>query len=538
MRRHRATLATLAALLALTSAAPLGTAGAAEPSAGATRAAASTLQWTTCQSARLRAAGAECATLAVPLDYARPGGRQITLALSRVQHTSSAADYRGPILVNFGGPGAPGLDASTLGSDVPNGVGDSYDWIGFDPRGVGASRPALRCIPGYFHADRPDYRPRNQHLVQVWLNRSRHYADACARKHPALIEHLTTLDSARDMDRIRQALGVDAISYYGFSYGTYLGQVFATRFPQRLTRAVFDSTVDPTRVWYAANLDQDLAFDRNIRIWFRWVARYHSTYHLGSTEQQVQKKWYAVLDQLAAHPAGGKLGPDEWTDSFLYAGYYRFVWTQLGRLFADYVHQGSWRPLLRFYRDFNGSSDDNGYAVYLGVQCTDAHWPQRWSQWERDNTRVAAKAPFETWSNAWFNAPCLFWHARAHKPVRIDGSKAGSVLLIDETLDAATPYHGSLVARRLFPHSSLIAEPGGATHADSLSGDACVDNLVARYLKTGKRPPRQQWNGADYLCRPLPDPAPAGHRQAPANQPSGASVTPRSPAWLRARATR
>ena len=82
------------------------------------------------------------------------------------------------------------------------------------------------------------------------------------------------------------------------------------------------------------------------------------------------------------------------------------------------------------------------------------------------------------------------------------------MLLIDETLDAATPYLGSLVVRQLFPNSSLIAEPGGTTHADSLSGDGCVDNAVATYLASGKRPPRQRWNGPDFLCRPLPDPVP------------------------------
>ena len=97
-----------------------------------------------------------------------------------------------------------------------------------------------------------------------------------------------------------------------------------------------------------------------------------------------------------------------------------------------------------------------------------------------------------------------------------NGVGVSSALLVDERLDAATPFAGSLTVRRLFPHSSLIAEPGGATHADSLFGDRCVDNLIASYLATGKRPTRQRWNGPDYLCRPLPDPVPprasAAHR--------------------------
>jgi hypothetical protein len=251
------------------------------------------------------------------------------------------------------------------------------------------------------------------------------------------------------------------------------------------------------------------------------VAKYHSTYHLGRTMKSVRHKWYDALDKLAAHPAGGQLGPDEWADTFLYAGYYRFTWLSLGDAFAGFIHDHRWRPVMSLYRSFSGVGDDNGFAVYAAVQCTDAPWPKSWSTWKADNTRVSQKAPFLTWGNAWFNAPCLYWHAGARKPVHVNGAAVRSVLLIDETLDAATPYHGSLVVRKLFPHSSLIAEPGGATHADSLSGDACVDNAIASYLSTGKRPPRQHWDGPDYLCRPLPDPVPlhAGHGGSAQLQP-------------------
>lgn len=466
------------------------------------------LHWGACQDPELSAFNAQCALLSVPLDYSNPSGKHIKIAVSRVEHTSSGADYKGAILVNPGGPGGSGLSLATLGQDVPHHAGDGYDWIGFDPRGVGSSRPAMRCRPNYFHPNRPDYRPRSQHLVDVWLARSKKYADTCARRYPQLIKHMTTAEVARDMNSIRKALGMSKISFFGFSYGTYLGQVYATLFPTHLKRMVLDSNVDPHRVWYPANLDQDRAFDRNAKIWFRWVAKYHSRYHLGRSEKAVESKWYDVLNKLAKNPAGGELGPDEWSDTFLYAGYYRFDWLELGDAFAGYVHQHRWRLVMSLYRSFNDTSDDNGYAVYTAVQCTDAPWPKSWSTWRADNTRVAAKAPFLTWGNAWFNAPCLYWRASARKPVKVTGVGAQSVLLIDETLDAATPYHGSLVVRRMFPNASLIAEPGGATHADSLSGDRCVDNAIADYLATGKRPPRQRWNGPDYLCRPLPDPVP------------------------------
>ena len=475
---------------------------------GAAAAATATINWGHCQDSELSAFGAQCAMVSVPLNYTHPNGKHIKIAVSRILHTSSASKYQGAILVNPGGPGARGLSLATLGEDVPHHVGDDYDWIGFDPRGVGASRPAMHCVRNYFHTNRPDYRPRTQHLVDVWLARSKKYANACADKYPALIHNMTTADVARDMNQIRKGLGLSKISFYGFSYGTYLGQVYATLFPTHLKRMVLDSNVDPHRVWYRANLDQDVAFNRNSKIWFRWLAKHHSHFRLGSTESAVENKWYDVLDKLADNPAGGELGPDEWSDTFLYAGYYRLDWLELGEAFTNYVHRHQWRPVISLYSSFVDEGNDNGFAVYAAVQCTDAKWPKSWSTWKADNTRINAKAPFLTWGNAWFNAPCLYWQAGGRQPVDVTGVGVQSALLIDETLDAATPFEGSLTVRKLFPHSSLIAEPGGATHADSLFGDNCVDNLIATYLATGKRPPRQRWNGPDYLCRPLPDPKP------------------------------
>jgi pimeloyl-ACP methyl ester carboxylesterase len=506
----RSPLAVTLALAAATATAITATPAAATPAVDG-RAAATTapsISWGGCGRFDVYASGARCGYLSVPLDYNHPNRRHIKIAVSEVRHTG--ADPQGPMLVNPGGPGGSGIGLSGLGQAVPRGAGDGYDWVGFDPRGVGASVPALRCDRHYFRPARPDYRPRTAHLMRVWKHRSRHYAQQCADKHPRLIRHLTTEDNARDMEQIRLALGAPQISFYGFSYGTYLGQVYASLFPSHLKRMVLDSTVDPRRVWYAANLDQDLAFDRNIRIWFRWVADNHRAYHLGRTGKAVRKAWYATLDQLAAHPAGGKLGPAEWTDTYLYAGYYRSTWLSLGRAFTRYVHGSHWKPTLSLYRAYTDPSDDNGYAVYLATECTDAPWPAKWSTWRADSERIDAKAPFLTWSNTWFNAPCHWWQAPAHTPVTIDGSQTSSVLLIDETLDAATPYAGSLEVRRRFPNASLIAEPGGTTHADSLSGDDCVDNRIARYLATGDLPARQAGDGPDLKCAPLPDPKPRG----------------------------
>jgi hypothetical protein len=192
------------------------------------------------------------------------------------------------------------------------------------------------------------------------------------------------------------------------------------------------------------------------------------------------------------------------------AAYYRFGWEDLAHAWQLLDKHGTTGPMLEQFSENDLPGNDNEFAVYSAVQCSDAHWPRSWSTWRKDSDAYAKKYPFLTWNNAWYNAPCLYWKGRSHTPITIRGDSTKSVLLIDETLDSATPYDGSLEVRRLYPHASLIAEPGGTTHADSLSGDACVDDKIAAYLKTGARPARKSWDGPDALCTPLPNPHPHG----------------------------
>jgi hypothetical protein len=271
---------------------------------------------------------------------------------------------------------------------------------------------------------------------------------------------------------------------------------------------VLDSNVDPRNVFYQANLNQDIGFDRNLKIWFGWLAQYDSVYHLGSTAKAVEALFYRTEAQLTLHPADGKIGGDEWVDIFLQTGYKQFNWPLLGDAFAGYVNNHDVANLENLFLLIDGFGNDNSYAVYLAVQCTDVQWPQQWSTWARDNWATFARAPFETWGNAWGNAPCLYWPAPAHHPLTIDGRHVSSALLIDQTLDAPTPFEGSLEVRSLFPNSSLIALPGGTTHGSSLEGDACLDDQVAAYLADGTLPARQPGNGPDTTCAPLPQPVP------------------------------
>ena len=474
------------------------------------------IAWGECEDAGLRAREAECGFLSVPLDHAKPGGKQIELAVSRIRHSVPDDRYQGVMLVNPGGPGGSGLALSVLGEYVPDNAGAAYDWIGFDPRGVGASRPALACDGDYLGYDRPPYVPTTSTIETDWLRRAKGYAADCDRAGGALLDHMRTTDTVADMELLRSALGAEQINFYGFSYGTYLGQVYATLHPERVRRMVLDGNVNPARVWYDANLDQDVAFDRNIKVYFRWLAKHHDVYGLGATGKAVEKLFYREQARLESKPAAGVIGPAEFTDVFLQAGYYVFGWEVVATGFAAWVHDRDPRLLKALYDQGSPqmAGADNGYAVYLAVQCTDAQWPTSWQKWRTDNWRVHAAAPFETWGNAWYNAPCLTWGARAGKPVAVTGTKVPPILLVSETLDAATPFSGSLEVRKRFPRSVLIEGVGGTTHAGSLFGNACVDDTIAAYLATGKLPKRVKADTSDKRCQPIPQPDPSARSRA------------------------
>jgi pimeloyl-ACP methyl ester carboxylesterase len=468
------------------------------------------IKWTPCTDSNLKLHKADCGFLTVPMDYSKPGGTTIQLALSRVRHTVPQSKYQGVMLVNPGGPGGSGRGLSVIGSLVPNGAGAAYDWIGFDPRGVGDSKPSLSCDSKYTGYDRPQYLPNTMKLEKTWLERVKRYGAKCTKAGGPLLDHLKTLDTVKDMDSLREALGADQINYYGFSYGTYLGQVYATLHPDRVRRMVLDGNVDPTRVWYDSNLDQDLAFDRNMKIYFGWIAKYDSVYHLGKTAAVVEKLFYAQQAQLAKKPADGVLGPDELTDTFLQAGYYVFGWQDVANAFSAWVTRHDPAPLRKLYDSNNPQTKgaDNNYAIYLAVQCTDVQWPTKWPTWQVDNWAMQRKAPFETWANAWYNAPCRTWSAKPGLPVTVSGETVPPILLLSESLDAATPFPGSIEVRKRFPKASLIEGDGGTTHAGSLFGDKCVDNSVADYLATGLLPARVSGDRADKHCSPLPQPDP------------------------------
>jgi pimeloyl-ACP methyl ester carboxylesterase len=481
-------------------------------------AAPSALHWHSCT---IGGGSLLCAKLTVPLDYTHPSGKKIQLALSEVPATVPAAQRQGILLVNPGGPGGSGLaTASFVAQGLDPAVSSQYDIIGFDTRGVGSSVPALHCDPGFFAHTRPDYIPANAAAERVLVGRARAYAAACQRRFGWLLPYMTTANMARDMDQIRQAMGQRQLNYLGYSYGTYLGQVYATLFPHQVRRMVLDSTVDPTGIWYADNIGQDYAFQGRINAFFAWVAKYQNVYRLGATAASVSQAWHTARARLAAHPAANPSGPaigaDEFDDMFLSGGYYNGYWPVLASSLAAYLHQGSARLLVRQYvplgrQDETQSQFENEFAVYNAVECADAPWPRNWSRWDADARRVFRKAPFETWDNTWFNAACAFWPVRVTvQPMRIGAAGLPGILMLQGTLDGATPYAGAQNAHRLLPTARMVVVTGGGNHGQALSypPNHCADGYLNRYLASGVLPAKHGL--VDATCPALPAPSPSG----------------------------
>ncbi|WP_197363621.1 alpha/beta fold hydrolase, partial [Streptomyces clavuligerus] len=243
----------------------------------------------------------QCATLQMPLDYRRPDGPTIGVAISRLA-TSTPEQRRGVLLFNPGGPGGSGLEDPLLfAKDLPRSVLERYDLIGFDPRGVGRSSP-LNCgldedekAGGFWSPYKPETEQRD-------IARSRSIAEKCRAREGERVPHISTRNTARDMDVIRAVLGERKISYIGVSYGTYLGAVYTQMFPHRADRFILDSAVDPTLAWRGMfrtwGPEAETAFTR----WTRWTAARDARYDLGGTPAQVRDTFWGLVRKAERTP--------------------------------------------------------------------------------------------------------------------------------------------------------------------------------------------------------------------------------------------
>jgi pimeloyl-ACP methyl ester carboxylesterase len=474
----------------------------------ASASASAAISWAACSDPTL--APAECGSLEVPLDRADPSGAKVSLALTRVRHKAPDDQYLGVVLATPGLLAGGGLRSALIGTALAGPVADRYDWVGFAQRGLAPSAPALNCGVDHLGHNRPNYVPSTPALERTWLARSKTFADACAAAQPSLIEHMKTTDTTADMESIRTALGVAQVTVFAQSYGSYTGQVYATQHPSRVKRMILDSAVDPRRIWTgAAGFDADVPLQRSLGLWLDWLAANDAAYHLGSTRAAVEKVWNEQVRRVSATPINGLIGFDEWIDAFLIGPYFTDIWPTLGTALAAFAHNNDGSIITAVFDQlYQNPGAGNTYAALLAQVCTDAPWPATWQQWRSMTWARHAQAPLTSWGNTWFNAPCFFWHAKPGTPARVDGSKVSSTLLIHQTLDAAAPYEGSLEVRSRFPHSALVAQPGGIPHASQPNNNPCVRTIISTYLTTGHLPTRKPGRTADAECTPNPLPVP------------------------------
>jgi pimeloyl-ACP methyl ester carboxylesterase len=159
----------------------------------------------------------------------------------------------------------------------------------------------------------------------------------------------------------------------------------------------------------------------------------------------------------------------------------------------------------------NGTQIENEFAVYNAVQCADVNWPRSWARWNADAEKVFTTAPFQAWDNTWFNAACAFWPVQGpSQPLKITGDGLPGILMLQGTLDPATPYAGAQDAHKLLPSARMVVVEGGGNHGQSLEQppDSCVQNYLNAYLATGALP--QAPGLVNATCPVVPDPTPAG----------------------------
>ncbi|WP_051798824.1 alpha/beta hydrolase [Streptomyces sp. NRRL S-337] len=480
----------------------------------AARAAKKGIDWQDCPADWGLKSPVQCGFVTVPVDYARPDGRTIKIAVDRAVSTGGKQERQGSLLYNPGGPGGSGMrfpTRITTKNPLWAKTAKAYDFVGFDPRGVGHSAP-ISCIDPqeFVKAPKADPVPDSEADKRAQRKLAKEYADGCKERSGALLPYMTTANTARDIDVLRAALHEKKLNYLGVSYGTYLGAVYATLFPGHVRRMLVDSVVNPSResVWYQANLDQDIAFETRWGDWKKWVAKNDATYHIGDTPEKVQAAWEQLRATAKKDAIGGVVGPAELTGFFQNAPYYDSMWATVAQVWSAY-RAGDPKPLIENagpdLKDTAGNiAAENGNAVYTAVECTDTKWPTSWRKWDRDNTRIHQQAPFMTWANAWMNLPCATWPVKQQRPVEVrTGKGLPSVLIVQSTRDAATPYDGAVELHKRFAGSRLITERDAGSHGVTGLVNPCINDRVDAYFLEGRT------DAQDVTCAPHATPKPA-----------------------------
>lgn len=483
MRIRRHAVALLASAFVLAG----GGVGAAVVEASSARpvGAAPSIAWRPCS-------GGQCGSLAVPLDPAKPRGRTIRLALFRSRATTSGRP-KGVLLINPGGPGGSGIDATRyLSSALPAKVRKYFDLVGWDPRGTGASA-SIDCGKRLDYLFTPDTAPDSPAERAELERASARFANECARRSGALLAHVSSQDTVGDMERIRVALGERRINYLGYSYGTLLGALYAQRYPDHIRTMVLDGAVDPTVSPEASLIQQAQGFDAGLARFFGWC---DSRRTCGFGDGDSAAAYHRLRDAVDAQPIrdrGRTFGPtqvDLGVGSWLYAGEdgYRSLAQGLAEL-----RDGDPSILQSAADDYVGrrgnGTYDPSWGAFLAISCLDGPPLGDAAALAAVADRAAAAAPEFGAASVGLGTPCASWPTKpvfpAPAPIRAPG--APPIVVIGTRNDPVTPLAWAQGLAGQLGVGHLVIGPG-AQHTGYPQGDGCLDPIVNAYLLSGRVP--------------------------------------------------
>ena len=447
--------------------------------------------WSDCQG------GFQCATVKVPVDYAKPGSGQLEISVIRLP-ARDRSQRIGSLVTNPGGPGGSGIEfVRNSANAFSQSLRNRFDLVGFDPRGVGAS-DGVRCLTGR-QLDRffaTDSSPDDQGEIDKLIAAGKGFAGGCAAKSGRLLPHVGTLNAARDMDVLRAALGDRQLTYFGASYGTYLGAFYADQFPRNVRALVLDGAVDPRLPAARINLEQAKGFERALRAFAEDCVRTSGCPLGGDTGAALD----AVSDLLAEAdqtPLANGLGDGrQVTEALVATGiaaalYQKEAWPTLRLALGRAITDNDGTLLLKLSDLLTERKEDGSYSnlmeANLAVNCIDKPFPDV-AAYEEDAAAAERAAPRFGPFIVWGSLPCAYWpHRTAERPRALAAAGAKPILVIGTTRDPATPYGWSQgLAEQL--ESGVLLSLDGDGHTAYLAGNQCVGRAVDRYVIQGTAP--------------------------------------------------
>ncbi|MGN3959497.1 alpha/beta hydrolase [Streptomyces sp. WAC8370] len=470
------------------SAAPTAAAPSGVPKALASQ----TLDWTRCKGtddAPAPDGDWRCATLKAPLDWSRPDDETIDLALIRSR--ASGDDRIGSLLFNFGGPGSSGVSTLPSYADTVSSLHKRYDLVSWDPRGVAASE-GVRCRSdeAIEAAESVDSTPDTPAEEQAYLKDAADFGKGCQKAAGKLMEHVSTTDTARDMDLMRHVLGDGKMHYFGISYGTELGGVYAHLFPRNVGRVILDAVVDPGADTMGHAENQARGFQRALDDYLK------ST---GQDPEQGSRKIAGLLKRLDAKPLPTSSPGRELTQTLAVTGivlplYSESGWPALTSALTA-AEKGDGSELLALADGYNERDPSGRYGTTTHSQrvisCLDDKQRPTVEETKKLLPRLEEISPvfgaFLGWDTAGW---CHDWPvAGQHETPEVSAPGAAPILVVGNTGDPATPYEGARrMADELGKDVGVVLTWEGEGHGAYGSGSDCVDSAVDAYLLKGTVP--------------------------------------------------